>query len=37
MTAIESLHFLSNLKYVGISYIEDTLFMIKEIKQSTQE
>ena len=30
MTAIESMHSLSNLKYVGIfNYIEDTVFMIK--------
>ena len=30
MTAIESMHSLSNLKYIGIfDYIEDTVFMIK--------
>ena len=36
MTATKSIHFLSNLKNVGIfDYIEDTVFMIK--KKQTQE
>ena len=38
MTAIESMHYLSNLKYVGIlDYIEDAALMIKKIKKSTHE
>ena len=38
MAATQSMDFLSNLKYVVIfDYIGDTVFMIEEYKQSTQE